>query len=82
MSKKVLNRRVLLQLVATAPVIGLTATAAQAKIAPNVVGYQTTPKGEAKCSGCALFIAPNACKTVDGEISPEGWCKVYSKKPA
>jgi hypothetical protein len=29
-----------------------------------------------------LFEAPNSCKTVEGTISPEGWCMVYAKKPA
>ena len=50
-----------------------------AKIAQTVVKYQGTPKGEQKCSNCKLFTAPNACQTVDGTVSPDGWCMVYQK---
>jgi putative tryptophan/tyrosine transport system substrate-binding protein len=25
-----------------------------------------------------LFVAPHACKVVDGDISPSGWCKEYA----
>jgi len=27
-----------------------------------------------------LFVAPNACKSVAGEIAPTGWCKLWVKK--
>lgn len=37
------------------------------------------PKGQ-KCSGCALFIAPAACKLVKGKISPNGYCIAYAPK--
>jgi hypothetical protein len=50
-----------------------------AKISQTVVKYQDSPKGEQMCSNCKLFTAPNACQTVDGNISPNGWCIVYQK---
>jgi hypothetical protein len=25
-----------------------------------------------------LFVAPRGCKVVDGDISPNGWCKEYA----
>jgi hypothetical protein len=25
-----------------------------------------------------LFVAPRACKVVDSDISPNGWCKEYA----
>jgi hypothetical protein len=37
------------------------------------------PKG-AKCSGCSLFVKPNACTLVHGKISPNGWCIAWAKK--
>jgi len=40
--------------------------------------YQGTPNGIYSCATCTLFIAPNACKVVEGEISPDGWCKAYA----
>jgi hypothetical protein len=58
-----------------------TYQAAAAKMGQQAVGYQDTPKGPQQCDGCALFEAPNACKTVDGVISPKGWCKIFAKKP-
>lgn len=50
-----------------------------AKIAPKVVKYQDTPKGDQMCSNCKLFVAPNSCQNVDGTISPNGWCILYQK---
>jgi hypothetical protein len=47
---------------------------------PTAVAYQTTPKDGKQCSECALFITPNSCKSVSGEIVPTGWCKLYVKK--
>ena len=52
---------------------------ASAKIGPNLVGYQTSPKDGHDCAGCKLFEQPNSCKSVDGTISPTGWCKIWIK---
>jgi len=56
-----------------------TTREASAKIAPNMVAYQPSPKDGHDCAGCKLFEAPNACKNVDGPISPTGWCKIWIK---
>lgn len=40
--------------------------------------YRDTPNGIYSCATCTLFVAPNACKVVEGEISPDGWCKAYA----
>ena len=50
---------------------------AQQKVAKEPVQYQDTPKNNQKCSECLHFVAPNACKLVKGDISPEGWCALY-----
>jgi hypothetical protein len=42
--------------------------------------YQDTPKDGQKCADCVYFKAPNTCATVDGTISPNGWCVMYNKK--
>jgi hypothetical protein len=42
------------------------------------VQYQDSPRGIAMCATCTLFVAPRACKVVDGDISPNGWCKEYA----
>jgi hypothetical protein len=54
--------------------------AAQEKIGPTLAEYQATPKGDDRCALCSNFQAPNACKFVQGEISPTGWCQLYSPK--
>jgi len=53
---------------------------AQEKLAQSIVQYQETPKDGAKCSTCVNFVEPNACKIVEGKISPEGWCVAYAPK--
>jgi High potential iron-sulfur protein len=40
--------------------------------------YQDSPKGIQMCATCSLFDEPHACKVVDGDISPNGWCKAYA----
>jgi High potential iron-sulfur protein len=43
--------------------------------------YQSKPgKNGQKCSGCNLFIKPDACKVVTGKISPNGWCIAWAPK--
>jgi len=82
--KSGLSRRSLLTGAAVAAgaaviVVG-TSLPAQAKMSTKAAGYQQTPKDGASCSDCALFKAPNSCTLVDGEISPNGWCRFYAKK--
>lgn len=45
------------------------------------VRYQSKPKAEQKCGNCNNFVAAsNSCKLVEGKISAEGWCSIWSKK--
>jgi High potential iron-sulfur protein len=81
-----LSRRSLLQNVACAAgavgIVSLNAGGANAAKAPQKsVAYQVSPKGVQKCDNCSLWEAPNACKSVDGTISPQGWCMIYKKAP-
>lgn len=55
------------------------ATAAD-KMPQKQAAYQTTPKGNQQCDKCKLFQPPDACTTVDGKISPTGWCKLFQPK--
>jgi hypothetical protein len=86
-NSKALSRRVFLQRVATCGagavvILGLRSrlVRAQAKAAQNAVSYQDKPKGAQRCDGCSSFLPPNACKMVEGEISPQGWCSLFTKK--
>jgi hypothetical protein len=64
----------------SAPLLALGASPAWAKMSQAAVAYQDSPKGDRTCAGCGLFQAPSSCKTVDGTISPKGWCKIWVKK--
>ncbi len=55
---------------------------AAAKTAKTAVAYQDTPKGDHKCDNCSLFQAPDQCKSVEGPVSPQGWCKIWIPKKA
>lgn len=51
------------------------------KVPQASVMYQTKPNGDQKCSTCTNFIAESkTCKLVEGNISPDGWCKLWAKK--
>jgi hypothetical protein len=54
--------------------------AAQQKVSQELAKYQATPKDKQRCDGCASFQAPNACKVVEGDISPSGWCQLFVPK--
>ncbi len=51
------------------------------KAQQKAVMYQQTPKDGKQCSGCQHFEAPSTCRIVDGEINPNGYCILFSKKP-
>jgi hypothetical protein len=50
---------------------------AKGKMTRKKVAYQDMPKGTQQCDGCKLFQPPSACKSVEGEISPKGWCNLF-----
>jgi hypothetical protein len=52
-------------------------TAHAAKASPGSVGYRDSPKGDQNCANCKLFVSPNACKSVSGQISANGWCRIW-----
>lgn len=53
-----------------------------AKISKVQVKYQDKPNGKQHCAVCNNFIAPDACRLVEGKISPSGWCTLFTAKPA
>jgi hypothetical protein len=50
---------------------------AQPKISKVAVNYQDHPDGEKRCDRCVQFQPPDACKVVDGAISPQGSCRIF-----
>ena len=85
-----ISRRTLLKGAAVvtgmALVSALTGKALAAKSTKAAMQYQDKPKGDQKCSNCALFVpgktatASGTCQVVEGSISPQGWCTAYVKK--
>jgi hypothetical protein len=78
------SRRALLQM--TAPALGAVAAIvaravpAQAviKISQAAVAYQDHPEGDKRCGKCMQFQSPSSCKLVDGPISPNGFCRLFT----
>jgi hypothetical protein len=64
----------------SAVVLVASAMPAEAKMTQTAAAYQGTAKGDQSCANCALFQAPSSCTLVDGTVSPNGWCRFYSKK--
>jgi hypothetical protein len=52
---------------------------AQKKLTQAAARYQDHPSGTESCSTCPYFISPDSCVLVEGEISPAGWCPIYTK---
>ena len=77
---RVSRRTVLIAAAGAAPLLALISGSAEAKMAQTAVKYQPTPKDGKQCSGCNLFVAPNSCKSVAGDIAPSGWCSIWVKK--
>jgi hypothetical protein len=60
----------------TAPATEVTSD----KVTQASVQYQAQPKGDLKCSDCMHFTADSSgCNLVEGLISPDGWCSLWSK---
>jgi hypothetical protein len=51
--------------------------AAQQKMSKAEAEYQDQPKNGLACAACTLFRPPRACQVVEGDISPDGWCKFF-----
>jgi hypothetical protein len=48
------------------------------KMSKQAAQYQDAPQGIAMCATCSLFVEPRSCKVVEGDVSPNGWCKAYA----
>lgn len=54
-----------------------TSATAAPKISKKAVAYQDHPDGDKQCQKCAQFQPPDACKLVEGPISPQGSCRIF-----
>ena len=69
-----ISRRTALITAGAAPLLAMIASRAEAgaKVSQSAVHYQASPKDGKDCDDCKNFVSPNACKLVDGTISPKG----------
>jgi len=51
---------------------------AQTQVSKAAAHYQDQPRGSESCGSCPYFIVPNKCVPVEGDISPNGWCPMYT----
>jgi len=54
--------------------------AAVIKVSQKTVAYRDHPEGDKRCDKCVQFQPPDACKMVDGPISPNGYCQLFVLK--
>ena len=78
-SRRLFLHRTTVWLVAV-PALALAGSARANKADKADLSYRDKPGTNGKrCGSCASFVAPRACRVVDGDISPEGWCIAYSE---
>ena len=51
---------------------------AQKKLSQAAIGYQDHPKGNDSCGTCPYFQFPKSCVVVEGDVSPAGWCPIFT----
>jgi hypothetical protein len=72
-------RRTLVRAALSGGVLGLALrrAAAQQKVSQADAEYQNRPENGLTCAACSLFRQPRSCEIVEGDISPNGWCKFF-----
>ena len=65
-------------LAALAVVLTWRRARAQQKMSKQEAEYQDSPKDIRMCATCTLFELPKSCKVVEGDVSPNGWCRAYA----
>jgi hypothetical protein len=75
------RRKVLRAALATVPaglLVRISPAQAADKMTLKQAEYQDGPNGIYSCAVCTLFEPPKGCKVVEGEISKDGWCRVFA----
>jgi hypothetical protein len=83
-SARLSRRSLLCSVIGAVGTLGSTPNlaAAQPKISKVAVNYQDHPDGNKRCDKCVQFQPPDACKVVDGPISPQGSCRLFVPSPS
>ena len=74
--------KILISLIGSAPLAALSVAGAEdsTKVSQSAVRYQPTPRDGQSCAQCYSFVAPRMCKLVDGEVSLNGWCGLWTQR--
>lgn len=56
---------------------GLVVVEAPGRQTQADAGYQPRPRDGLTCEACTFFRRPRSCQVVEGDISPDGWCKLF-----
>jgi hypothetical protein len=70
-------RRRLLVLAAFGGAAGASRADTAPKLSQTAAQYQDHPRGGLSCVGCTFFRRPRACQVVAGDVSPNGWCRLF-----
>jgi High potential iron-sulfur protein len=66
------------------PIVMLSRSAKAGTAMKSDLNYQDHPKNGKRCVNCSAFIAGDAgkgaCRIVQGEVTPDGWCMAYSER--
>ncbi len=78
--RSVLKSAVALAGAAGAALLSSARASAQGTVPKAAMKYQDHPDGDKQCDNCLQFVPPDACKIVEGKISPKGYCIAWVKK--
>jgi hypothetical protein len=70
--------RTVIGAIPAALVLRISKARASDKMTLKQAEYQDTPKDIYSCAVCTLFEPPKYCKVVEGEVSKDGWCRVFA----
>jgi len=56
---------------------GIAPSRARQNLSQSDAEYQDTPKSGLTCAACSLFRPPRSCEIVQGDKSPDGWCRFF-----
>jgi hypothetical protein len=74
----VLRRSLLRAALSWTGIVSAIATSqAHQKMSQSDAEYQDAPKSGLTCAACSLFRPPRSCEIVQGDISPNGWCRFF-----
>jgi len=67
--------------IGSAPLLlATTAAGATAKVTPSAVHFRTAANTEKNCGACKHFMAPSSCRFVEGTISSDCSCWIWTSK--